>query len=267
MNWWGKIIGGVLGFGVANIFGAIIGIWIGHYFDKGLTTDFSSLNTAEQERIQSSFFATTFQLLGHVAKADGRVSEQEIAAAEGVMNHLGLSSELRKSAIDYFNQGKQANFDWQSPLSEFAQLARRQRNLKQMFIEIQIQVAFADGSIEAKEQALLFEFARVLGFSRILIQQLMVMVQAQQQFHQRGAGANMNQKQASASMLKQAYQSLGVDETASDKEVKRAYRKLMAQHHPDKLVAKGLPEHMIKVATEKTQDIKSAYEIIMQARK
>ncbi|NVJ62177.1 MAG: co-chaperone DjlA, partial [Gammaproteobacteria bacterium] len=176
MNWWGKILGAFLGFGVANIFGAIIGIWIGHQFDKGLSADFSSMNAADQEKIQASFFATTFQLLGHVAKADGRVTESEIAAAEGVMSHLGLNADLRKSAIEHFNQGKQANFDWRKPLSEFAELARRQRNLKQMFIEIQIQVAFADGSIEAKEQNLIFEFARVLGFSKLLIQQLIVMI-------------------------------------------------------------------------------------------
>ena len=66
--------------------------------------------------------------------------------------------------------------------------------------------------------------------------------------------------------LKDAYRLLGVSDGASDAELKKAYRRLMSQHHPDKLVAKGLPEQMVKDATEKTQQIKAAYELIRKSR-
>jgi DnaJ like chaperone protein len=59
---------------------------------------------------------------------------------------------------------------------------------------------------------------------------------------------------------------LGADKNLTDKELKRAYRRLLAQHHPDKLVAKGLPDEMIKLANDKTQEIISAYELIKKHR-
>ena len=57
-----------------------------------------------------------------------------------------------------------------------------------------------------------------------------------------------------------------MDESENDADLKKAYRRLMSQHHPDKLVAKGLPEQLIKDATEKTQQIKAAYELIRKSR-
>ena len=81
-----------------------------------------------------------------------------------------------------------------------------------------------------------------------------------------GGGAGQPPRETSAASLRQAYAVLGVEETDSDAKIKKAYRRMMNQHHPDKLVAKGLPEEMIKLATEKTQEIKSAYELIKKER-
>ncbi|MEE4244026.1 MAG: co-chaperone DjlA [Kangiellaceae bacterium] len=267
MSWWGKLIGGALGFSVGGPLGAAMGAMLGHSFDKGVDQDFGSASSIEQ--VQAAFFTATFTVMGKLAKADGRVSENEIAAARQVMEQMGLTDQLKKSAIDLFNQGKADSFDWRGSVEQFNQIAGRQKNLKQMFLEIQIQAAMADGSIDRSEQELLAEITAILRFSPILLQQLIAMVQAQNYFHQ-GGGQSYQQHASqvhSATKLQQAYALLGVNKDDDDKLVKKAYRRLMSQHHPDKLVAKGLPEEMIKMATEKTQEIKMAYETIIASRR
>jgi DnaJ like chaperone protein len=130
----------------------------------------------------------------------------------------------------------------------------RRRNLVQMFLEIQIATAMADGQLHASERRILFYIGEQLGFDRAAIEHL---------FSFTGAGQPSADP---AKSLSKAYDTLGVDRTASDAEVKKAYRRLMSQHHPDKLIARGLPEEMIKIATEKTQQIKAAYEQVRESR-
>ncbi len=101
--------------------------------------------------------------------------------------------------------------------------------------------------------------AQQLGFNAAYVDQLINMVGAQQHYAD-------DSHQASAS-IDDAYMVLGIDASATDAEMKRAYRRLMSQHHPDKLVSKGLPEEMIRLATKKTQEINAAYKQIKQSRK
>ncbi len=269
MGWWGKIIGGLLGYGVAKLPGAVLGVIVGHSFDKGLNQFSQPIDRDTQERLQQAFFNATFVTMGCIAKADGRVSPREIAAAEQVMQRLGLAGDMRRRAIDLFQKGKQPEYDWKRDLREFSSLCRRQRSLKQMFLEIQIQAALADGAPHEAERKVLAEIASLLGYSSTILNQLIQMVLAQQYFYQQQASGQQSgagPHNDSETSLNSAYRVLGVAESASDQDVKRAYRKLMSQHHPDKLVAKGLPEQMLKVATEKTQEIKNAYEIVKRAR-
>ncbi len=272
MSWWGKVIGGALGFGLGGPLGAALGAMLGHSFDKGVDQDFEPrINASTQEQIQAAFFSATFASMGHMAKADGRVSENEIANAKAVMDRMGLDATLKKAAIDLFNQGKTTGFDFIGGLTQFNNICGRQRNLKQMFIEIQIGAAFADGQVHPAEMKLLEQMADIFGISHFVLRQLINMVQAQQYFYQKqqqhsGGYQQSYQAQPSANQLQMAYQLLALETSATDAEVKRAYKRLMSQHHPDKLVAKGLPEEMIKAATEKTQEIKAAYETIMKIR-
>lgn len=257
MNIWGKVIGGILGFAIGNIFGLFIGIWIGSSFDKGLNQNFSGIFTHKDPAlIQKIFFKTTFSVMGHIAKADGVVSQKEIDAAEQVMVQLGLDTVKRKEAMQAFSQGKESNFDLNANLSEFITNAVRQPSLIQMFLEIQILAATADGSVNVAERDILYQIGQVFRLPPTQIDRLVEMVIAQQSFHQ---GGSRNQ---SGPTLEQAYKVIGISDNATKQEVKRAYRKLMSQHHPDKLVAKGMPEEMVKVATEKSQEIQAAYEMI-----
>ena len=269
MSWWGKVVGGAFGFMLGGPLGAVLGAALGHQFDKGLNlADMQGgmgdafAGVGNRERVQTAFFTTLFSVMGHVAKADGRVSEDEIAMAKQVMQQMALDASQRKLAIDLFNAGKQDDFDLDGVIQQFRQEAHRRRTLLQMFMEILLHAAYADNVLDPAEQRLLERISEMLGFSRMAYQQLHARVQAQRQFHAGGGEAVSPQAQ-----LKEAYEALGVSETASDAEVKKAYRRLMNQHHPDKLVSKGLPEEMIKLANEKTQEIKAAYETIKKARK
>lgn len=268
MSWWGKAIGGAFGFMLGGPLGALLGATLGHGFDKGLTgvemlDSDGSWEGGSQERVQAAFFTATFSVMGHIAKADGRVTEDEIALARQTMDKMHLDEEKRRAAIELFNSGKQDDFPLIDVLEQLKRECRRRVNLIQMFLEIQIATALADGDLHPSEQQVLMTVAESLGISRGQFERLLAMLVAQQRFSSRGGHADPSQTRESVS---EAYQLLGVKPDATDAEVKKAYRRLMSQHHPDKLVSKGLPEEMMKMATEKTRDIKSAYEAIKASR-
>ena len=268
MAWWGKIVGGGFGFLMGGPLGAAMGAAFGHQFDKGMNQDFESLGYETQERTQLAFFTAVFSVMGNVAKADGRVTQDEINVARTMMQQMALDEQQKKVAIDLFNQGKASDFDLDGVLKQFKQECRRHVTLVQMFIEVLLHAAYADGVMHEKERALLKHVTITLGFSSIKFKQLDDMVRSQQSFHQHGGySGGTNQQAPTRDMLKDAYSMLNVSESSTDAEIKKSYRRLMNQHHPDKLVSKGMPEEMIKMATEKTQEIKAAYELIKKNRK
>jgi len=267
MSWWGKLLGGAFGFAIGGPLGALLGAALGHNFDRGLSGldgYISGGGGVDNERLQTAFFTATFSIMGHLAKADGRVSPEEINMARNVMHNMQLSKEQRDIAMNLFNEGKQADFPLDDVLTQFRQECHRRRNLIQMFLEILIATSLADNKLDDAERGLLIYIGGHLGFARPQVEQLINMVGAQQRY---AAGGGAHGTKHRAKSLKDAYKILGVSESANKDEIKKAYRRLMNQHHPDKLVSKGLPEEMMKLATEKTQEIKQAYEQIMESRK
>lgn len=260
---WGSIFGAALGYFVGGIIGAIIGFFIGRFFDRGLQTVSQSFNPENVARIQAIFFKTLFSTMGHLAKADGRVTEDEIAVARAIMQQMRLNEDQRQEAMAFFNQGKAADFDLEAQLLDFKKHCHWRRDLVLMFLEVQIATIFADGVQSAEEQQVLYRIGTALGIRQAELDKLVKMVQAQRNYYQQGGQPGVDPQK----LLSEAYGVLGVAETASDKEVKLAYRKLMSQHHPDKLVSKGLPEEMMELAKEKAQEIQSAYDLISKTRK
>jgi len=258
MSWWGKVIGGVLGYVILGPFGVLIGIIIGNQFDAGMyrfgnfegaSKDWISGN---QEQVQTVFFKALFSVMGHISKADGFVTHDEIALAKNVMQQMSLNNTQTRIAIDLFNKGKQPDFELDYILKQLKYECRRRRNVMQMFLEVLLQAAYADGEMHANEKLTLRHIADMLGFTTAELDHLEAIVTGRQNV----AGAT------SGISLEAAYAVLGISSNASEAEVKKAYRRMMNQHHPDKLVSKGLPEEMIKLATQKTQDIKAAYDKI-----
>jgi len=276
MSWLGKVLGGAFGFMVGGPLGAILGASVGHQFDIGMIRleSLENLKPGDQHRVQMAFFTATFSVMGHIAKADGRVSPEEISLASRIMDKMSVTGEMRTTAINLFQQGKQSGFPLDDVLDQFYQECHRRTDLIRMFIEIQIQEAFADGSLETKEERLLLHICERLRITRVEYERMKIRVQAQQRFNYQYQYQQHRQNQnhyqphyKEPSNLQDAYEVLGLTASANDDDVKKAYRRLMSQNHPDKLVAKGLPEEMMKLAKEKTQKITKAYETIQNARK
>lgn len=268
MRIWGKLLGGFFGSMLLGPLGLILGLWLGHRFDTAVGGNFNfqdgmlgaRSNSLEKQRV---FFDTAFSVMGHVAKAKGHVTQTDIQVASAYMDQMHLHGEARTQAQKMFTDGKQADFALVEVLQNFVSVMHGERNVLQMFLTIQVQVAFSDGQIEPAEQTLLYTISETLGFSRFELDRLIQMFEGQRHFHQGGQGGQQfSQAEAEAD----AYKVLGIEESATDKEIKRAYRKLMSQNHPDKLASKGLPQEMMDLAKEKTQDIQKAYEVLRKSR-
>ena len=292
--WFGKMIGALAGFSIGGPLGAVLGAIAGHTFDRGLTSNVtggatwrgnswsrSLLEDAVWHRrrqnealpegnIQTVFFRATFLVMGRIAKSDGRVSDEEIGLAQSLMDQLQLSPNMKKHAIELFSQGKQLDFDLEPTLNQFHSLSGRGASLIQMFMEIQCQAAFSDGYLHRSELQLINQMADLLHYPKRNLEQIIRRCNASLgQRSWRESEDRTGRSSAgveAADKLVQAYDILGVNDAISNVELKRAYRRLMSQHHPDKLVAKGLPEEMMVLATEKTQQISAAFELIRQSR-
>ncbi len=263
MSWWGTLAGGAFGFMMAGPLGAVLGAAVGRKFDQGLKKNLQaggqtdSLPRGHQFRVQAAFFTATFSVIGHISKADGRVTDHEIRLARRVMEDMNLSSEQRETARSLFTQGKTDHFDLSAVLAQFRQEVGRRSTLQRMFIEILCFVVYADGVVHPGESRVLRQVCDEIGFPRHEMESIMSSVSAELH-HRDQAGDRIS--------LDDAYSVLNVEASASDAEVKKSYRRLVGQHHPDKLVAKGLPEEMMKIATRRTREIRQAYECIKKHR-
>jgi DnaJ like chaperone protein len=271
MGWLGKVLGGAFGFLMGGPLGAVLGSAVGHQYDRGKRPpgrDDPRLESGDQQRVQMAFFRATFSVMGHLAKADGSVSRAEIDIARAVMGRLELSEELRKMAIQLFNEGKQSDFPINEALERFRMECHRRYSLIRVFLEIQLETAYADGPLRPGEEQLLLQIADRVHLSRFDFYTIKARIDAE--YRLKRAGYDRDWRRAPSSgrqpSLEDMYAVLGITSKASDSEIKRAYRRLVSQHHPDKLVASGLPEEMVRLATEKTQQIRKAYERIAQSR-
>ena len=257
MGWWGAIIGAALGWALAGQWGALVGAILGLVFSsRSVRVHVVGGSPAHAQQV---FFRTTFQVMGHIAKADGRVSESEIRAARAVMAQMNLSPEQQRAAMEYFNQGKQPEFPLDAAVTEFHQACGGYPGLVSMFLQIQMAAALADGVMHPAEQAVFNRICALLGIPPVVLRQY-------EEFARARAGLGGGEAPARADRLAAAYQTLGVPSSALDEEVKRAYRRLMKENHPDRLVAKGLPPEMVALAQEKAKQINLAYEAIKTAR-
>ena len=135
-----------------------------------------------------------------------------------------------------------------------------------MFIELQVQAAYADGDLHPAEEQLLLKLCQMLGFHESVFRQIEALVQFSMGLgdghYEGGQQHSGNRATGSVASKAAAYAILEVTPQHSQADIKKAYRRLMSQHHPDKLVSKGLPEEMMKLATEKTQKIREAYDLL-----
>jgi DnaJ like chaperone protein len=278
--WLGKITGATLGLFSGGPFGIVIGMIAGHLLDQFIERNMlgakeqqpkNDSNSSLKLQIQQVFFRTTFRVMGRIAKADGYVSNEEITTAQHIMSQMGLDGDMRQQAIQYFTEGKDEHFDLGPDLRRLKEALNHQSSLSQMFLEIQLSVAYSDGKLTLQERRVLDRLCRDLGISAFQFEWIHSRVKAATgggwSTNNKGSQGNRERNRSTHSEVATAYGVLGVKADISDSDLKKEYRKLMSQHHPDKLVAKGLPPEMMKLAKEKTQDIQTAYDKVRQIRK
>ncbi len=283
MHIFGKILGAFFGFLFGGPFGAILGLFLGHQFDKARRFSQAGFHSGgfgsgpSQAERQDEFFKAAFSVMGNVAKAKGQVTKEEIQLATIMMERMNLHGEQRKAAQDAFRAGKDSDFPLEEVLEKVRISTGGRFDLMQFFLELQISAAFADGDIHPSERNVLHKIAQSLGFSSEQLERRLRMQEASFRFQRGGrfggqehqqqyTGGGQWQQAQSRDVLSDAYSVLGVSEDADDKTIKRAYRKLMNEHHPDKLMAKGLPPEMMNVAKEKSQEIQQAYDLIKKEK-
>jgi DnaJ like chaperone protein len=272
LNWWGKIIGGLIGFVLGGPIGALFGAFIGHSFDKG-AEQFGF--GGDPGRAREAFFDASFRVMGHLAKADGQVSPAEVRTAESIMANMRLTREQRRQAIARFQEGKRLDFQLDPEMVRLRNACGARSPLYWTFLEILVAAAFADGYVSANERQILNRVCYGLKISTGNVDRLIMMHQAAAGFGGAGfsgagvgagSGAGQQRRAPPSTVSGDPYAVLGVKRSASNAEIKRAYRKLMSQHHPDKLLSRGLPEEMMQVAQQKTRDINAAYDRIQEER-
>ncbi|MEO8331392.1 MAG: co-chaperone DjlA [Gallionella sp.] len=253
-----KLIGVVAGYYLFGFIGALLGLFVGSYIDRVRVYGSGAMNPLRNALRQAVFLETVFIAMGKLAKADGHVSQDEIAHVEQFMQKLGMTAEHRQQAIALFKRGADPAFDIEPTLQRFISVCGHTRNLKEVLLVYLIVMALADGHFHPAEEALLTDIAGRLGYGRDAFKRMMDMVLNQSHFATGPAD--------SAAALDDAYKALGVTRDSTDAEIKRAYRKLMSQYHPDKLMGQGLPEDMIAMATEQAKEIQLAHDLIKKSR-
>ena len=277
MGFWGKAVGAGFGFMIGGPIGAIFLGALGHLYDKSIESltetnnvrcphcgidislnDFKSgICPACNHRLsvdeaptnndrQFVFYVSLASLAAKMAKADGVVTSDEVKAFDHFVRfNLNLGTNERKIVAQLFNEAKSSPASATQIADQFKSIIGFQPDIMQILIQLLFQISMADGKFHPAEERFIKDVAGVFGLSQIEYDQIKAMFI-------KGNGS--------------AYQVLGVSKNASDDEIKSAYRKLVMQYHPDKLIAKGMPEDFIKNANQKMAEINNAYDTICRER-
>jgi DnaJ like chaperone protein len=257
MQWFGKALGGLIGLVAAGPVGSVLGFILGHQLDESDGRAFRGERKQSLQQISQLFFEVAFEVMGQIAKVDGRVSEDEVRVARNIMHGMQLAPDQVREAIDRFTQGKSTTYPLADRLAKLERQIGDRAELSRAFVQLQLQSAIGAGPIGPEKRQLLWRVASALGLSRADLAQIESLVRA----HQR-----RGQQRTESEAIAEAYRVLGVGAAASDDDIKKAYRRLMNQHHPDKLVARGLPASMVGVAEQKTLEVRAAYEKLKARR-
>jgi DnaJ like chaperone protein len=260
-TFWFAMAGLLLGHGLV---GAGVGAIVGFVLDN---LRFSQRRSAVPE--SGGYVGPLFALLGAIAKSDGRVSEAEIAIAERLMARMGLDTKARQEAISNFNAGKQPEFDVTGPINALRQWVGLRRDHAFPVLDVVIETVLAEGNPPPEKMAILRQLAFALRISDMELMALMAMKgyvwqgAASARGHGPGNGGGYVPPHRNT-QGPDPYAVLGISRTADDRAIKRAYRKLISEHHPDRLG--DLPEEMRKRAEGRASEINAAYERIKAER-
>ncbi|MFA6010424.1 MAG: TerB family tellurite resistance protein [Desulfobacteraceae bacterium] len=248
MSWLGKVIGGAIGFALGGPIGAVAGAVFGHSFDQDDHDTYSEerLRLSNNEKAQMTFFVAAFSMLAKMATADGKICNKELDAVEQFMKRdLQLNSESRKAAMSIFRTAVDSDATFEGFASQFYDQFRTQPRFLEILLDVLIRVSSADGSVCDEEEQLLLSAVRI--------------------FHYRTEDY-LKLKSRYIDRSDTFHAILGCDRQDSDEFVKKQYRKLVTEYHPDKIASKGLPDEFSKFAADKFREIQEAYEMVKKER-
>ena len=260
--YWGKIIGTLAGLLTLKPWFVVLGLILGHQFDRGFAQRYRSFERqgTPSGYLPDEYLKPLFQTMGHISKLDGRVTEEEIRAARAVMHRLGLGPGKVRNAISWFDDGKRATFPLVQAVRQLRRAAARRADLRVLFVRLLLEVAMAKDRLHQKERGVIWTVCNELDIGRVDLAQLEAMIRAQKGFRRSPAG------NADTRRIEQAYRALGVDESASNEQIKKAYRRAMNKSHPDKIAASNPEAEIIAEAEKRTREIRSAYEMLKARR-
>ena len=274
MSYWGKIIGAFCGYLVGGAVGALLGLVIGHLLDRGLPGKhylrFTQLTPGVMAHIRGEFFTATFAVMGYISTIEERPADDYIKLAKHIMDRIGIKEDRRGEALRLFAEGQKADFPLQTILGQFYVACKNEPGLLEMFMEIQLYAANYFGKINPLVKQTLLTICYQLDMGNGDYNRIERLVKAEYQSPAPAPNARAQAKKrmfrGKSAGLEDAYAMLNTTPDASDDEVKAAYRRLTSKHHPDKLMAKGMSEEVLKSAEEKTRLIRAAYERIREVR-
>lgn len=260
MPYWGKILGTMIGLATGRPLLALLGLILGHQFDRGFVGRIPGRGNNAAEALSADFVSALFQTMGHLAKADGRVSEDEIRAARSVMHRLNLGTSDTQKAIAWFEAGKNPAFPLQATLQKLREHGARRPEQRGLFMRLIMEVSLSKALLDQRERAMIWLICQQLDIGRVELAQLEAMLRAQKGFRRSPQG------NADSNRLDHAYRTLGVSRTATNDEIKTAYRRLMNRNHPDKIAANNPAPNLVAEAQRRTRDIRGAYEMLKARR-
>jgi len=257
MSWFGKIIGATIGFFLGGPIGMITGLVFGHMYDKGQELEQSDREGSEHRqyffrntgynRSQMVFFVGAFSMLAKLSSADGRVTEgARRKVYEFMTNDLKLYGQSLDYARDIFDQAINQNISFENLATQFYYNFRTSPQLLTLMLDIFYRVAMEDGRLSANEERLIDFAARTFRISESMHESI------RRNHHVKGAS--------------RYYAVLGLTETATEGEIKKTYRKLILEYHPDTVAAKGMADEFKEYATKRFREIQEAYENICKER-
>jgi len=264
MPYWGKVAGTLAGLATGQPWIMLLGAILGHQFDRGYAAKFRKfgpdVSNGRLEALPDEFVKALFLVVGHIAKADGRVSEEEIRASRALMHQLGLGPVAVRQAMSWFEEGKVSSFPLRSTVRALRDKGARSAENRSLFVRLLLEVALSKHALHQRERAMLWTVCTELEIGRVELAQLEAMLRAQRSFRRSAAGDADSRREAAA------YKTLGIDKSTSNEEIKKAYRRLMNRNHPDKLVSDNPDAAAIAEAERRTREVRGAYEMLKARR-
>jgi DnaJ like chaperone protein len=260
--YWGKVIGTLIGLSILKPWGALLGLFLGHQFDRGFANKYRHFDQQGNgvSRLPEDYLRALFQCMGHLAKTDGRVTGPEIRAARTVMHRLSLSPAQVRRAINWFEDGKRRDYPLLQTMRQLRRGGARRAETRVTFVRLLLEVILAKNRLHHEERSRLWTICTELGINRAELAQLEAMIRAQKRFRHSPAG------DADTERLKRAYATLGVAASASNQDIKTAYRRLMSRNHPDKIASDNPAPARVAEAQKRTREVRSAYEMLKARR-